>query len=291
MPFGLFRLREEITFVVGGDAYHRSIKRLRQMNRTVASLNPDFVVIGGDIAYELSTVSLFRSKNWEARRYETFFKEYSQTLIDREGRHIPLLLVAGNHDVKGPPTDPVTAKSLIYDFYPFGHRTYQTLDFNDHFSLFLLDSGHGYPIRGEQTDWLKNKLYTRRSVPHKIAVYHRAAYPSHYRFEGGAATKIRTNWTPLFDEYGLKVAFENDNHTYKRTLPLKAEQPHKNGVLYLGDGAYAVKPRTPKTPLERWYLARSGALNNVFLVKITPTTTNIQAIGIQGDTIERLIVY
>ena len=34
------------------------------------------------------------------------------------------------------------------------------------------------------------------------------------------------------------TVFENHVHSFKRTKPLKSNQPAENGTVYVGDGAY-----------------------------------------------------
>lgn len=43
---------------------------------------------------------------------------------------------------------------------------------------------------------------------------------------------------PLFEEYELTAAFENHDHTYKRTHRIRDGWWIPRGVLYLGDGAW-----------------------------------------------------
>jgi hypothetical protein len=35
---------------------------------------------------------------------------------------------------------------------------------------------------------------------------------------------MRKHWVPLFDQYGLDAAFENDHHVYKRSKLLKGDK-------------------------------------------------------------------
>jgi hypothetical protein len=81
---------------------------------------------------------------------------------------------------------------------------------------------------------------------------------------------IRQHWVPLFERFGLNVAFEHHEHAYKRTHLLLQGSPHPAGILYLGDGSWGVeKPRKPKSPSERPYLAKSASTRHFILVELT----------------------
>jgi len=258
-----------LRFVVGGDVY-RKIPRFEKSARIAAQLDPDLVILGGDIAYSLEEFPFFKRRGWEAKRWHTFFERWSELMRDSQGRLIPTLIAAGNHDVKGPFKEGKKSnrKTLYYDFIP-NQTTYRAVDITPQFSLILLDTGHGVPIGGAQAQWLEQTLKDRLGVPLKCAVYHQAAYPSYYSQTGLAAQRIRDHWTPLFDAYGVKVAFEHDNHTYKRTHPLRGGQIDPNGTLYIGDGCWGVKPRKPHTPNKLPYLSKSLPSNHIILGKLS----------------------
>lgn len=150
-------LDHPVRFVVGGDAY-MSERRFRRMNQTIASLDPDFVVIGGDIAYTVHNgFLLFRSS--PLRRWATFFSYWKEQMIASDGRLIPFLIIPGNHDIAPDQSD------LFFTLFAFPTKQlYRAIDFSNYLTLFLLDTNHYHPIAGEQTDWLKNALAARSDV-------------------------------------------------------------------------------------------------------------------------------
>ena len=118
--------------------------------------------------------------------------------------------------------------------------------------------------------WLRGALAQRRNVPFIVPFYHVPAYPSHRAYSGAISVAIRANWVPLFDEAGVRFAFENHDHTYKVTKPLRNSEPNPTGTRYLGDGAWAVNTRET-TPLEKApYLERAHSKNHVFVVTLHP---------------------
>lgn len=78
--------------------------------------------------------------------------------------------------------------------------------------------------------------------------------------------------------------FENDPHNDKRTHRLR---PHKredaNGIMYLGDGAWAVETRTVPDPASSWRLAKAAGRNHVWEVNLRNNgTAMIRAVDIEG---------
>jgi len=167
---------------------------------------------------------------------------------------------------------------------PHPKTSYRSLDFGNYLHLIMLDTDHDFPVEGVQTAWLKKTLSDAKHSAWKMAVYHVAGYPSYYPYNNPTPEKIRANWCPLFDQYGLQVAFENHNHTFKRTWKLKNQKVDENGVLYLGDGSWGVSPRKPVKASKCWYLAKSASKSSVWLTTLLPDgSCHCQALGIDGE--------
>jgi hypothetical protein len=271
--------------VVGGDAYFY-LSTLRKMNRQIAACDPDFVVVGGDIAYTNSRKAFMKGNGWEIQRWRTFFKEWKSQMVTSDGRMIPLMPVVGNHDIKAVALKQKSKDFLFYKLFAFQEEgvPYRVFDAGNYLSLFLLDSGHTYHIEGQQTAWLKKHLSCRENIPYKMAAYHISGYPSVYPYRGTGAKRIRNEWSPLFERYHLNVAFEHHNHAYKRTHPMKAGKIDPDGVVYMGDGSWGVSPRKPK---KLWYLDAALQSNAVCLVTLTSEVSRIEAFNLQGNVIDK----
>jgi hypothetical protein len=243
----------------------------------VAKQDPDFVVMGGDIAYTKDHLRLFGPN--ELDRWQQFFKSWKEDMVTSDGRLIPIVAVVGNHDVGK--ADP--KKELFYTMFAFPdpYVSYRTLDFGSYLRLILLDTGHTYSV-GSQTQWLESALQTE--AQYKIPIYHVAAYPSYYPFEATTSKKIREQWVPLFEKYGVKTVFENHNHCYKRTYKLKNGKVDEEGIVYFGDGAWGVPPRQPKK--EVWYLANTMSINCFYLVTMDKNHYVIEAKTNDGKVID-----
>ena len=282
-------LSQPVRFVVGGDAYFY-LSVLRKMNQQVAACDPDFVVVGGDIAYTNGRRAIFKGKGWEIKRWRTFLKEWKSQMVTSDGRMIPILPVLGNHDVKAITLTPMHNHFLFYDLFALPEKgtPYRVFDAGNYLSLFLLDSGHNFNVGGMQSKWLKEVLSERENVPYKMAAYHIAGFPSVYPYRGANAKQIRNNWSPLFERYHVNVAFEHHNHAYKRTFPIKGDKIDPDGVIYMGDGSWGVTPRKPK---KMWYLANAAQTNAVCLVTLSPELSQVEALDIHGKVVDSMTTF
>ncbi len=269
-------LDQPLRFIIGGDVYANT-KLFRRMSQTVLQNHPHFVVLGGDIAYALS-IHPFRSS--ALRRWTAFLRDWKDYMISADGWITPFLLVPGNHDIASDNYE------LFFTLFAFPEKQlYRAIDFGSYLSLVLLDTGHFQPIEGRQTLWLDKTLSARAQIPYRFAIYHEAAYPSYYPYHGLIPKKIRTHWTPLFEKHHLLAAFENHNHAFKRTHPIKANQIDPTGVTYLGDGSWGATPRKTQ---DLWYLAKRSRKNSVLLVELTPQEALIQAIDLFNNPLDHL---
>jgi hypothetical protein len=251
---------DAVAFISGGDcgvnphAVANNVQAARQ--------DPAFAVIGGDLAYE-------NGKSVET--HLAFLRNYSRTMVGRDGRLIPMVACLGNHEVDGGYNKARAKAPFFYSLFDglFADTGYATLDFGDYLSLVLLDTGHTSPIEGEQASWLEKTLKTRVDHPNVMVVNHVPAYPSFRKMatspstqpgtpaKAGTGSGNRQHWCPLFDKYRVPVVLEHHDHTFKRTKPLIDGMANDNGVLYLGDGSWG-RLRAPAAPDKLGFLAKSS---------------------------------
>jgi hypothetical protein len=168
-------------------------------------------------------------------------------------------------------------------------RAYWALDIGESISVVVGDSNHTTAVPGAQTDWLESTLSERADRQHLLAAYHVPAYPSSKPITGAGRDRVdvREQWVPLFEQYDVDVAFEHDDHTYKRTHLLEDGTPSAEGVLYVGDGAWGKGPRQAKSPAERPYLAVSESALNVIEVTLSPDgRRSFTAVDETGATVD-----
>ncbi|MFQ5802430.1 MAG: fibronectin type III domain-containing protein [Candidatus Methylomirabilales bacterium] len=274
-------MSKPIRFAVGGDTmdgFDMLDEWYEETCRLVAKEDPMFTVIGGDIAYANGNGKLV--KRWY--RWLAGWKKY---MVTSDGRLIPFVVAIGNHEVQGGFNQTPDKAPYFYSLFAMpGQRGYGVLDFGRYLSLVLLDSGHTHPIDGKQTDWLRRTLADRQDVPHLFAVYHVPAYPSVRNFDNGVSARIREHWVPLFEQFGVDVAFEHHDHVYKRTHPIRAHKVDPRGVLYLGDGAWGAMLRRPR---DRWYLAKTASKRHFSLVTVGQSRSFL-AIDSEGQIFDRV---
>lgn len=162
------------------------------------------------------------------------------------------------------------------------------MDFGRYLSLIMLDTDHTNPIKGEQTRWLQKVLEDRNDVTHIIPVYHLPAWPSARNPDDSRFEHIRKYWHPLFEEHRVVVAFENHDHTYKRTYPIRNGKIDPNGVVYMGDGAWGVYTRTPGSRHDEhaWYLKRASSDRHFILGTIHGRLIHYVVINESGEVID-----
>jgi hypothetical protein len=244
---------DTIHFISGGDCGVNT--HCIANNVQAARQDPMFAVIGGDLGYD-------NGKSIEISL--AFLRNYSNNMVGRDGRLIPMVTCIGNHEVNGGYNKPRAKAPFFYALFDglYPETGYASLDFGDYLSLVLLDTGHTTSIEGAQADWLASTLRARAEHPNVLVVNHVPAYPSFRRMEGtdgklGTGEGNRKHWVPLFEKYRVPVVLEHHDHTFKRTKPLLGGLANANGVLYLGDGSWG-RLRTPNTPEKLAYLARSS---------------------------------
>ena len=278
-------LSRPVRFVAGGDMMH-SREFVDAMNKRAGALDPDFAILGGDLAYE---------NGMEATRYIDWFQSWTKHARGKGGRLIPMVVAIGNHEVRGGYRGKIPEDApYFYGFFPLpGNRSYYALDFGKYLSILALDSGHTHAVTGPQAAWLGEALSARAEQRYVFPVYHWPIYgtakatatalPS----ETKRSIEMRAQWVPHFERHGVTAVFENDHHNFKRTHPIRGhKRDDKNGIVYLGDGAWGVTPRT--VPKNAWYLAKAEPRRHLYHVTLPPKgPVQVEAIDAKGVVFDK----
>uniref|UniRef100_UPI0030ED4373 purple acid phosphatase family protein n=1 Tax=uncultured Cyclobacterium sp. TaxID=453820 RepID=UPI0030ED4373 len=284
--------RNPIKFAIGGDTMHDQ-KVMEKTNLQVLPYNPDFIIIGGDLAYANGD-----GKN--VKKWYAWFEAVKNTLIQEDGRMIPIMVGIGNHEVKSGFDEESIPENLkvekrkesapfYYNLFAFpGQPGYGVLEFGNYLSFLFLDSDHTNAIDGPQKDWLARELALQKekNTSHVMAIYHVPAYPSARSFTGTTQTMIRNHWVPLFEKSSMNLAFENHDHAYKRTYPIKDNNVDEDGIVYIGDGSWGTKPRTVHEAASTWYLETSQSVRAFTLVTLQGKSFNIITVDEDGNIID-----
>lgn len=291
-------LDHPVRFAVGGDMYHDTLEILHETNRQAAKTAPSFVLVGGDIAYASDKIFDYIPRWFHGfmdkvvgqkfDRWLEWLVAWKQDMVKPDGCLIPMIPAIGNHDTIGRYAQTPEQAPFFYALFPMpGLPGYNVLDFGSYMSFFLLDTNHTNPVGGKQAQWLAEAMKQRENIPRKFALYHVPAYPSVHKFSQELGVEIRKFWVPTFDTYHLTAAFENHEHAYKRTHPLRGNAIDVDGVMYIGDGGWGVdKPRTPRYLQEKWYLAKTASARHFLVVDVDQDKQTVHAINSDGIVID-----
>lgn len=279
-------LNRPVRFVTGGDMMHNRT-RVDLMNAVAGLRDPDFALLGGDLAYA-NGVSSGRWVDW--------LRSWMEHAVADDGRLVPMVLGIGNHEVRGGRNGKVPDDApYFYSLFQLPeNRAYFALDFGKYLSLIVLDTQHTNPVEGAQAEWLAKALAARQDQQFLFICYHYPAYGTTKAPRGGLpidnplSIAIRQHWMPHWEKYGVTAVFENDHHNFKRSQRLRNHKiDNENGVLYLGDGAWAVNTRTVPPLDQAWWLAKAEGRNHIFDVKISASgQAHIQAVDIKGEVFD-----
>lgn len=277
-----------VKFGVGGDVDVGEIPDA--MTATVSAQDPDFLVVGGDHAYDDARPDQFWKWCW-------YMESWFRNARSPENRMIPLVVGVGNHEVRlgyavnhpdfdNSPQWRDRYATYYYRTFPFPgpQSPYGVLDFGDYLSLIMTDTEHSSPpITGSdsQTEWLRAVLAARRRVANVIPIHHIPAYPSHRSFDGTTSQRLRQHWVPLYESAGVQLVFENHDHTFKKTKPLLSGKESPSGIRYLGDGLWGIGKRSPD--VSRPYLESASATHHIHLVTLDPSGRTVEALDRSGD--------
>jgi len=300
---------EPLFFVEGGD-WENSVAAV-ELAAKAASLNPMAILLGGD--YPSHVFGMGGYKKWDF-----WLDVYTKHLSASDGRLIPLVLAIGNHEVIGGFGQSKSQSPFYFRYFAQAGlgKSYFSLSFGKDVRLYVLDSGHVTEHGGEQQGWLENELKKASNVPVKMALYHvplfpsvrfaekNVAYHSLYGivkcFKGKeVAEKLyskeaalgRYHWLPLFDAYGMTVAFEHHDQALKRTKLLRFGKQDPNGTLYLGDGGWG--SHLQYSPIQgffhHYFAALQGGQHFFWTVKIDREVLTYEAVTASGKVIDRFV--
>jgi acid phosphatase type 7 len=272
-------LEQPIQFITGGDLYHNA-ELMTPTTKIAATKNPYFAAIGGDWAYADGDPKLV----W---RWFDLFRIWQDHMVTEDGYLVPFIPAIGNHEVVGGFLQTPDRAPLYFTFFDKpGKRTYFAVDVGNYMSIIVLDSQHLAAASGAQATWLKSSLTERQHLPHVFPMYHVPAWPSFRSLTNLHSTEVRTHWVPLFEEYGISLSFENHDHTFKRTKPIRDNRVDDEGVVYIGDGSWGVSTRRDPTAHERWYIEKVTDDHHFWNIILYPESRVVQAFNEKGDLID-----
>lgn len=266
-----------LRFVNGGDMGADGL--VIPLLKLAGQQDPDFGIIGGDIAYVNGLLGGFAT-------WDQWLRNWDELMVTSDGRMIPIVTAIGNHETNRYETDDLTLRSPWYTSL-FGRQSeqiYYTRQFGDNMVCYFLDSGHLH-THESQAAWLRQEMEKHHDVPYSFAAYHVPLYPAHREFEGAGSAMGRQHWLPIFDEFELTVGLEHHDHVFKRTKPLRGNEVVEHGTVYVGDGCFGRDPRTID-PEPRWYNEKEMSVAHFWVVDVANDGLKFKAIDDKGQTID-----
>lgn len=255
--------------------------------------NPDVVVLNGDIVHDDG----IRFRNWLV-----FWKDWFRRAYDKDGCMIPMVGTIGNHE-GFIPNDNGDFSNFLWgaekENVPFFYSFFSNLDddgkgvtdVGDYLTLVYLNSGHTKSIE-DQTEWLEQTLEVRNDGRTIIPFMHVSPYPTSYT-TGFVVDDMVEEWTPLFTEYGVKVAGTGHNHVSMVTKKVTMNDLDDNGVIYTGQGAgFGTDLRSSAIATDTWYVDfmrdnsyQEDQVRGVDVIEVTENGIKIIKKDLNGNTV------
>jgi hypothetical protein len=228
------------------DDQEPALNTTRLVSAEVSKGNVDLVLHIGDISY--------------ARGYSQLWDEFLYD-IESIASRVPYMTAAGNHEIDFPGSDsmwqggdsggecgvPYDHRFLMtrHDNAKYPDRLYYSFDLG--FAHYIvINTEHNFTVGSPQYQFILNDLNatsTRRDkTPWVIVTGHRPQYISSTNFQVPAgdqpvAKLLRDNLEPLYQKFGVDLAFWGHHHSYQRTCPVYQEKCVKNGPVHVVVGA------------------------------------------------------
>ncbi|WP_257454957.1 metallophosphoesterase [Archangium lipolyticum] len=210
-------------FGTGGTAQSQVLKLLAQPSRA-----GEFLLALGDNAYESGT---------EADFQDHMFKPMAALL-----RATPIFPAPGNHEYVTNQGQPYLdnfylpannpEKSERYYSFDWGPVHFASLDSNCVIGLATSDRC----TLAAQKSWLAQDLAATKR-PWKVVFFH---HPTWSSGEHGSQLKMRREFAPLFEQYGVDLVLTGHDHNYERSKPMKGDAVAASGtrgIVYMVVGS------------------------------------------------------
>jgi hypothetical protein len=148
-----------------------------------------------------------------------------------------------------------------------------------------INSNVGFSEMKQQVvPWL-DKVLADAGERWKIAFYHHPPYTGGKYAPSG---KVRQLLVPLFDRYGVHLAFNGHNHMYERTHPLRGGQirPTSQGTIYITTGAGGNPLYDVEHPNREYLRVQDNTQHSFTIVDVSPEKILIRQVGIDDQVID-----
>jgi hypothetical protein len=264
-----------VTFLVFGDSGIGSSEQ-RQLGAVMGTETADLALHTGDIVYGTSATT--GDATWAT--YQSWFFDVYNWLP-----RIPFVPTEGNHDSRASNGDG-RAYLDLFSLPVNGTVPERYYSFNQgpvHF--IVLDTEYAFQDtarRAQQVAWIESDLAATRQ-PWKVALFHRSPYSS--GTEHGSDLAVRSTFGPLFERYGVDVAFSGHDHGYERSIPVRSSTnaaDHYVTYVVTGGGGAELYPIGSSS-----WTAYAASRYEYIRARADACTLTFEGVGIDGTTFDR----
>ncbi len=207
-----------VRFAVAGDTGSGCAAQMRVIGR-VEEMNPDFVLLAGDLAYMGGTPVEVRTR---------MMWPFAELLATR-----PVFAALGNHDVVTGDGAPLLAALALPTNPVDGSERYYSFDWGG-VHVAVLDTNLDVTASSPQVGWLAADLAAASGARWRILMFHHPVYSSS---KHGSSPLLQSTVAPLCDAHRVDVVFTGHDHDYERSHPMKDRR-----VTDAGGGPAYVNP-------------------------------------------------
>ena len=269
-----------VRFAALGDTGSGTARQMALVER-IDLLDPEFVVVAGDLAYPDGTPAQVRAR---------FTIPWS-----RIHHRMPIFVTLGNHDVNSdgglPILDAIALPTNDVDhseaFYATIIRSVRLISINSE------DKENDLSPGTAQRAWLERTL-AEGTARWTLVFGHRAIYPGS---RSGGDANLRNHLVPLLEQHGVDIYLSGHDHVYMRTFPMRAHTPiakddepnyrAPGGPIHVVSGGGG---KSLYTIIPQPHLAKAFAKDHLVLFEATPEQLTGRVLNAQGDELDRFSI-
>ena len=262
-------------FGIIGDT-QRNPEVTRKCAEGIFALRPNLTIHLGDVVDDG-----FAKHQWVYDLFEPSSKLFA---------HVATFPVIGNHEKNS---------HWYYDYFSLPSPEYYYTFHYGNAQFFMIDSNKDLSKGSEQYKWLEYELKKSRAT-WKFTAHHHPCFSSDEddygdRWKGKApkgyswGDRNAKELVPLYEKYGVDIAFAGHIHSYERTWPiLQMSINQKNGVRYIvsGGGGGGLEQAGPQ---RAWFTLHVQRGHHYCFAAVHDRTIQFKAYDIEGrlfDTFE-----
>ncbi|OJH39506.1 purple acid phosphatase family protein [Cystobacter ferrugineus] len=249
----------------------------RDVSRAMLGRKPQFFLALGDNAYEMGT---------EAEFQHNLFEPMAPLLAQ-----VPFFAVPGNHEYETNQGQPYFDNLYLptsqgggeyYYSFDWGHVHFVAIDSNCAIGLSSADRC----TFEAQKKWVEQDL-AASTAPWKIAFFHHPPWSSG---DHGSQLKMRREFAPLFEKYGVDLVLTGHDHNYERTHPMRGNEVAPSGAtnpVYLVVGSGGAKLRELSIESKpSWSVLRNNSDHGYLDVRVEGGTLTAQMLTPSGKVMD-----